>query len=75
MDDFEQAYGLLNTLIAAYSARIATTSGNEVQPLRTERASLLAERDDLTPDNQQHVAAILREAPIRLRKVRAGDAR
>ncbi|WP_411083429.1 hypothetical protein [Streptomyces sp. cmx-18-6] len=73
MDSYERARALLSALIAAYSGRIGETSTRqEAQALRAERAPFLAERDSLTAGDRERVAEILREMPERLRAVREG---
>ncbi|MFD0020074.1 hypothetical protein [Streptomyces sp. NPDC058382] len=75
MDVYEQARGLLNAVIAAYSSRISTAPDPQTtQSLRAERAPIMTERDALSADDRDRIAEIISTGPDRLAAVRRSAA-
>ncbi len=69
--DYEAARDLINTLIAAYSARLATApAGDDRQRLLAQQQECGQERRRLTVLDHEGIRRILDEYPGRIRQLR-----
>ncbi|MEU1132637.1 hypothetical protein ABZ383_22710 [Streptomyces sp. NPDC005900] len=73
MDAYEQARSLLSEVIAAYSARIASTDAETADQLRAQRAAHLRERQSLTAGHTARVEEIRATLPGILTLLRERD--